>query len=360
MRNAEYGGPNSLVDEADRYKGVVSANSEAQEQSEASKSEGGRKALLDKNYGTGAGRYDYTPGQKNLDNLLVQNDPSSRQAFESAQKNAEASGQRLQGLKEQLQGYAGQGKATTAATRASTRSALGVDNAGNIISENGTPNSGAIGSLYGTLSSQAKERQQDYDKTVADARSAVANKDLSSLTPREREMLNAQLPGEQGYYRINPSDYVQAASRDDINLGSVASKAQAAQMDALSQLTDQGTNPYLDSSRAETAPSEYAKFDQGGFQGAIDASRSGFEGQQNTLNSQIQTIWNTPTPVTGYGNPVAEKQAAVQAKYDELNQLRASYGLPPVANPYVNGVPYNPMPLGTNLDPTSGNTTRVL
>jgi hypothetical protein len=118
MRNAEYGGPNSLVDEADRYKAVSGATGTAQEQAEATKSEGGRKALLDTTYGSGAGRYDYTPGQKNLDNLLIQNDPNSREAFQSTQQNAAAAGQGFQSLKDQLQGYAGQGKATTAATRA--------------------------------------------------------------------------------------------------------------------------------------------------------------------------------------------------------------------------------------------------
>lgn len=347
MRNAQYGGPNNLVDEGDRYKAVSGATNTAQQDAEATKSEGGRKALLDKDYGAGVGRYDYTPGQKNLDNLLIQNDPTARKSFDTVQQNAAGAGAGFQSLKDQLQSYAGQAKATTGATRAATRSALGIDDAGNIISENGKPNSGAIGSLYGKLASNTQEKQSAYDTASAHIKNAIATKDLSGLTPEERQMLGAQLPESQGYYRANPSDYLNFAPREDINLGSTASKEDAARMDALSQLADQGTNPFLDSSKAGTAPTDYANFDQDRFSGTINSNKATFEGKQNSLNDEIKSIWNTPVPITGAGNPIEQKQAAIQAKYDELNSLRSYYGLPPVANPYTGGVSLPNQPLGT-------------
>lgn len=162
MRDARYQGPNDFASYG-TYGSTLDATTKAQQAAEATKSEGGRKTLLDQEFGSGAGRYDYTGGQKRLDNLLIQNDPASRQAFQNVQQQAQAAQQRFSDLGQALDAYAAQNKAKTTAARSATRGAIGIDDAGNVL-ETGP---GAIQTARGALDTRVAQEKKNRDDLKA-------------------------------------------------------------------------------------------------------------------------------------------------------------------------------------------------
>lgn len=285
MRNAQYGGPNSLVDEADRYKAVTGATNTAQEEAEATKSEGGRKALLDKTYGSGRGRYDYSAGQKNLDNLLIQNDPNSRQAFESAQQGAQAAGSNLGSLKDQLAAYAGQGKATTAAARAAARGSVGIDDAGNVLDNS------PIKQLQATAENRAKGYNTQKTQEFGDYQNALRG---LSLNDAQLQRLGVSTGRTWG---VDPTGYLSA--QNDATAGSAATREEQAREAALAQLAGVD-NTYLPDAGAAGSydPTKNLAFNKSGYEGAVNAARAGIEPQVQKRD-YATGVANTANGLTG-------------------------------------------------------------
>jgi hypothetical protein len=128
MRDASYSGPSAFSDLGDSYSKAQSATQKSQDVSDAYGSEGGRFALLDNYFG----RPDYKQGEKTLDNLLVQNDPQTAQNIQTAKQNTANMQTAFQNAGQNASNYAAGNKGTTEKTRKDTRSALGMDDAGNL------------------------------------------------------------------------------------------------------------------------------------------------------------------------------------------------------------------------------------
>lgn len=296
MRDAKYSGPNSIVD-TDLYQPLYDKTQKAVSSAEATKSEGGRKALLDENYGAAKGRYDYTSGQKKLDNLLIQNDPNSRQAFADVQDKASAVNQNLSALQQQLDAYANQGKQATTDTRSAARGAVGIDDAGNLTGQ------GAIGGLQGILSQTAQQKQAQQAQDYAAYQAALKARDYASS--------GAKLGIDQNtgpLYNLDLGSYLSRAN--DVNANTVASQQQAAQLQALAKLA--GAQQLGDASVAgkySDSNAPLVTFDKDSFSGALSNAKGNFDsnlssqnaalgGYQNELRELIKKA-NTTNPFTG-------------------------------------------------------------
>lgn len=194
MRDARYAGPQRLIDDGALYDTVAGKTERAARTAETTSTEDGRKAFLDQEYGKGAGRYDYTPGQVKLDNLLIQNDQGARDAFERARAAGEASKRGFSDLESQLEAYGRQAADATAATRAATRGALGIDDAGNVL-EFGKGGTGAIQKGVDALDARIGERTKALDAEKAALSGVAGKKTIASLSPEQLSKLGLS-PGQ--------------------------------------------------------------------------------------------------------------------------------------------------------------------
>ena len=224
-RDAEYGGPSNLTDREDLFSKGYGATNDAMDFARSTEDESGRKSLLDSLYGSGRGRYDYTSGQKSLDNLLIQNDPGSRGAFEDVRSRGDQLASDYEALEAALSEYATGAKQETQDTRSQARGLLGIDDAGNYAG------SGAIGNLYGSLQGRVGERTSERDRILEDLTQAYAQRNSGSL-PGGYENLGLGSYGP--LYNLDVSQFLEGAN--DLNPNTVASPEEYARMAALTGL----------------------------------------------------------------------------------------------------------------------------
>lgn len=272
LRDATYKGPENFTDTQDLYNQATGSAKAAAGKANASKTEGGRFALLDSYFG----KPSYSQGQKTLDNLLIQNDDNSKQAFSQMQQNA----QNLQGqvaqTGQELGQYGSEAKAKTAATRQAARGALGIDDSGNLLA-----GQGAIGGLQNQVQDQyqaALAKQQADDAAI---RNAFATKDFSKLTPEQAAVLNGANYQSDSYYRVDPTKYLSDAQLTQQN---VATPEQQARYAALANLADVN-NDFL------PVTDDLGKYAQGGgvgydFSGLNSALDQGKKSYEQAVNAQ--------------------------------------------------------------------------
>lgn len=222
IRDASYQGPNTLADTQDLASQIQGSAGTATAKAQASATEPGRFALLNSYFG----KPTYSQGQKTLDNLLVQNDPNSQQAFDQIRQNAADLKSKTQALDPALQQYAGQGAQQTKDTRSAARGALGIDDSGNLAS------SGAIPGLQLQIQSETKAAQDRAAKEYQDAQS-LASQNQYGLSP---EFLKAMGVGGDKGYGVNAGDYL---TQNNINQNQVVTADEASRLRALESLGGQ-------------------------------------------------------------------------------------------------------------------------
>lgn len=278
MRDAQYAGPKNFSDDEQDYSNTYQGTQNAAKTAELSKDEGGRKAILDDEYGQGRGRYDYTPGQKKLDNYLIQNDQGSKDAFGKVQQSGQNLSQNFKSLSDRLDQYAQQNKEQTEQARSRSRNALGIDDSGN---ETG---SGAIGGLKGNVQNTLQSRLQEQKTQDAQARKAFQDRDLGELNG----LGNIDLGDSNSpLYNQDPSKFLSGPA--DVNEQTVASPDQYARMAALSQLSGRD-NTYLPNSSlaGKYTSGPLVNFNTQGWQQILGQQKSGLD----TDVSNIQTTAN--------------------------------------------------------------------
>ena len=371
QRDASYAGPRNLVDQGERYQNVSSATDTASERAELTKDEAGRKTLLDTYYGSGNGRYDYTPGQKNLDNLLIQNDPTSREALSKVQSDAAATKQRFGTLKDELASYAGTAATNTAAARAGARGALGIDDSGNVLAfDNIRGNAGALQDAVEVVDERLAQRQAALAKEQ-ELLGFGNNQSLSQFTPEQIARMGidpeqfkgvSQVPlwravgGERGesrtyspnddyaknfrgyqvdpgyLYGVDPRQYAKLTDPSALNRSSVANTEELAQLQALSQLAgvDQSwiTDPSVVGSQFDQGLSDY---DRAKLTSDVADKRNAFSSELSAVSKKYDDYTaalrtpdsrDTQFPV---GDNVVQAQEMI-----EVNEIRKKYGLPPI------------------------------
>lgn len=273
MRDAQYGGPKNLSEDAENFSSANRATDRAREVGELSKSEDGRKAYLDQEYGSGVGRYDYTPGMKKLDNLLIQNDQGSRDAFKGMQGNAVAAQDRFGKLKETLDQYAGQRAASTADARTATRGFLGVDDTGTV-----NRDKGAIAGTLKDAQSRTDDLNRQRDQTLGSYKNALAGKDNATLQ-------KLGLQSGQQLYGLDPTSKEFLYDQGAATINNGASKDQQARMQALTKLAGVDNTFLADANAAGTYdPQAAVKFQGQLLNDQAKARAAAYSDKVNTKN----------------------------------------------------------------------------
>lgn len=310
LKDAEYKGPVNLSDTRDLYGQVKGAAGTAVGKANASKSEGGRFALLDSYFG----RPDYTQGQKTLDNVLIQNDPNSQQAFDQMRQNASQLQQNVNQTGVDLGNYGAGAKATTQNTRSTARSTLGIDDAGNLTG------SGAIGGVQSSVKNRLTARQQEQQDKLARAKAALQGNDITGL---EDDLYNVL--GLQGLYSTWGQDATRHLTENELKLGNVATTDEQRRMDALSKLAEMENTFLPDASLAGTMDDESTVgFKQKDFLRTVDSARdSKMAAAQAALQSTVGMGYNPSTnqyeqqPILDAYNSMAPVNESYKKKWND-------------------------------------------
>lgn len=303
LRDATYNGPSNFSDASDLYNQAQGATDSASQKASALQTEGGRFGLLDSYFG----RPDYSQGQKSLDNLLVQDDPNSQQAFQQIQSNASNLAQQQQARNTDLSAYGNLGAQQTADTRSTARDALGIDDSGNYT---GT---GAIADAQTDLANRTTAANAaaatQYQNTL---NQAASNK--FGLSPDFLKAIGVTNP--QGY-GVDPSKYLTAGQT--LSQEQVATPQDVARLQALTNLAGPNATPllsdYTEAGQSATAPA--FNFDTTGYEGAVSQNQAQYQQQGAALDKQITSLQNTINQAkasAAHGGTIS--QSAYPASYD--------------------------------------------
>lgn len=355
--NAKYNGPQSYSDDQAAYQTAYGATQKAEDTAQAAQTEGGRFALLNNYFGTPS----YNQGQQSLDNLLVQADPTTAQGIQQARQNADQSLVSFQNQSAPLQQYAAQDNATTQATAAAA--ALAGNNAitgmsNDYATDLTNAQSGFTSAMSNAQAALSGPQSQWYQTmaqygtpgqafaspadpyhaaTTAPAPTPPAGTvHIGGTGPDPRSLLS---PAPQSYWGVNPNSFL-AQSGTAPDASNVLSLPQQQKLDALQGLMGQAQTPLNAAEAGGYNPQTNGiAFNTQGFNQAMQTAENSYNQTQQGILSNIQSIANQPIRGDLSGNnaagmiPSAWNQ--VQAQYNQLNTIRANYGLPPVSNPYV-------------------------
>lgn len=304
MRDAQYKGPGSLMESQDLYNPAYKETAEAQEQLDASKSLEGRKSLL-KNIG-GA---QYSKGQAKLDNLLLQNDPNARNAFQ----NLQSGNQNLQAdydkLLSELGDYAGKAKTETKGAKA-----------------------GALKSLEEGLSTQKLKGADRLTSRVKDAeltktyQDMLRNRDFTGLGASSEERANKAKeifgidPRETAAYDFDGSHLMTGIDPSVLNEDAVRTPEEAEIMRALGALG--GDTSGFNLGAAGTYDDEALwNMDQGGLKQGLQGRKNAIEdeatGASNTARNQAKA---ESDQAEVYNQQIPKHQQQIAYLEDELRR----------------------------------------
>lgn len=273
IRDARYQGPENFAGDAEDYSKAYTANRSAGEETEASQTEPGRFGLLQKYYN----RPDYTPGQQKLDQLLVQNDPASRAAFENVSNQNAQQQERYKNLQDTLNQYATTNKEATQAGRTEARGLIGIDDAGNATGQGllGTTKAG----IQSRTQSQINQRNSDYQAL----QNALHGGGTQKLTEAQQKSLGIDINAPT-WQMDDPARFL--TNNADWNTESLATPEERAKYQALADLAGTG-GEFLSGQNAgsQVGHSGY-NFDQGKFSEAQTAAQAQFK----------QHLMDSPTP----------------------------------------------------------------
>lgn len=235
QRDAQYAGPSSFADTADLYGKTWGAVDSASTKAKSSDSEGGRYALLDNYFG----RSDYSGGQKGLDNLLVANDPNSRQAFQNVQAKADAAKGKFNTAGNEAATYAATNRGVVEGTRKQAADAVAA-------SKSATQQ--AIDNYYGELKAKA-----DMDRG-----------NFVNSTPKQ--------------YGVDPSKFLTTVEADAMQ---TATPEMRARLNALAALSDQ------DATEWDSDPiTSLGGADTAGYEAAVQTAKGKYDGLAKQLSDQ--------------------------------------------------------------------------
>lgn len=322
MRDARYGGPGYFGDQqsAQDYQNAYGATQKATQTGQQLQNEGGRNAFLQQTYGSGAGRYDYTAGLRNLDNLLLQNDAEGIVQMQGVGQRAQQAGQAFQTLGGSLDDYARQGAATTAATRAATRGALDIDDDGDLLQDSKINRTVADAQRQAEAYNTGKARDlQRLQGNLASRKLNAEELGLTGLQTGQQILGNGTGPTNLGKY---------ASAVADAGRNQAATQEQAARVAALSRLAGL-QNTYLDPAKAGSLSDQWVQYNQGGQNAELGANRSLYDQAVGNKQYLQNVIDNNPAN----GQPS-------QHNYS-VGDILAQFGGGNTSQPLTNQVQYN-------------------
>lgn len=278
-QSQQYGGPKNLAESKDSWNQYWSGANKANTTAQQLGSESGRFSLLDSYFG----RPNYSFGEKSLDNLLVQQSGLGR---ETRNIQNEAAGLKTVGNQKamDLQNQAAQRAGEVEQSRKGVRSAIGLDDQGNVITGEGA---GAIGQQYQSveqqLAAENAQRKAEMDRIAGE----VGNDQLSA-----DDISKLGLDAGMNLYDINLRDYL-SPGQLELNKDQVMTPEQRARIQALSQMA--GVTDTFASGEAQDKGDLYS-FNADQAKQAASSSKAQYERQ---LQEQPVTFkYSTGSPVT--------------------------------------------------------------
>jgi len=309
MREARYTGPKSFA-ESQYYQPAYSQTERASQAATATETEGGRKAYLQSKYGSGAGRYDYTPGQQALDAMLIQQDPQGRRALEAARGRGVQAKERFGTLSSALNQYAGQGAQETAQTRAAARGAIGIDESGQVTAE--SPISRLQRGVQGrTMQARANE-QAEYQAMLQ----ALRNRDISA-----QQAGRFGLTENTRLFNVIPERYLSPGPEP--TEAEVASPEEQARMAALSRLAgiENTRLPYAELA-GTYQPGSRVTFNRDRFFEELGAKGAAFA---ERINRPIFAAGGYTDPEYGLAVTHPYTRGGIEGELSEISRLRPQY-----------------------------------
>lgn len=284
MRDAQYAGPQSF-NTTDYYQPAYQKTKQATDEASLTDTESGRSTLLDQYYGSGVNNYNYSKGQKNLDQLLIQNDPRAKEAFAKQREEANKLNTGFGDLESSLDAYAKQKAAQTAQTRANTRGAIGIDEQNQVAG-------GALQAQQDKIQSAFGQSQKDYERNISDLMNQLKAKDISAENAKKLGLTEGMRT-----YGIDPTKYGQQGVAPTIH--TATSKEDAARLQALTELAgiDNTFLPY-DNQVGTYDPATAGQFDTSRFLNDVRAKEASYNELLNrqALNRGFSYVTNPAAP----------------------------------------------------------------
>jgi hypothetical protein len=280
-----YEGPKSLADNQDSWNQYWSGTNQAQAQSKALGSEAGRFSLLDSYFG----RPEYNFGEKSLDNLLVQQSGTGKEARNLQNQAAQLKSQGdLQARN--LQGVAAQRAGQVEQSRNQVNQAFG------------QAQSAAQGDVQNTVAQAQTKRAADQ----AAVQQAIASGQLTNA-----QLASLGLQRGQKVFDVDLGKYL-GLNQNPIAAEEVATGDQRARLNALSQLAGQEQS-YLG---AQIDPSQAYGFDTGSFQRDLGARQGAYNSEIQAIDANTQNNINLMRPGSSFRDNTTGQTYSGQALID--------------------------------------------
>lgn len=289
-----------------------------QQSANALTSDEGRKTLLGSYYS----RPDYTPGEKNLDNLFLQKGISGQDARGLQNQAASLKGQEKNDVKD-LDILGSAQKNLVDQSRTSARNKIGIDDQGQILQGD---KAGALGKYYENLQNQF---DQASSRRLSDQSQILKDLDIGEFTDDELRQLGL-IEGEE-LYTLTPDLRNLTTPTAAVTKGQIYDKDEQAYLQALSDLA--GVDNLWGGITPEALNNDY-NFDIGAFRQAqgniantVKANIDNFSDQNNWELSGLRSggvFNNNPNVFSGIpaeGAPIQDFLSWAQQKGPEWQEL---------------------------------------
>lgn len=254
-----YDGPKSLAEDQSSFNKFNSGTQNAATQSKLLGSESGRFGLLDNFFG----RPSYSFGEKSLDNLLVQQAGLGKETRGLQNQAAQLKSQGDLQAKN-LQGFAAQRAGEVDQNRKAARSAVGLDDNGQVILGD---NAGALGKSYQEVGSKLTAENAARKAEQDSLRQGSAIGQLS-----QDQLSKLGLAAGQNLYNLDLSNYINYGG--ELSRNQVMTPEQRSYIRALSQMT--GIEDTFAQGDAQD-PSAIYGFDNNKFQADLASAQGGYK-----------------------------------------------------------------------------------
>lgn len=311
MRDAQYKGPSSLTETEDLFNPAYKESKEAQDQLQAMKSLEGRKAYLKQQSGP-----QYSKGMGKLDNLLLQNDPNSRAAFQNLQSQNQGFESDYDKLLSELGDYAGKAKTDTEGTKNAALEAL----TSGLKAQTGKTDERLKGRL-GQLDQADKYRQmlasKDFSGLTDDVGNALA--DPEQRRGRFRDLFGVD-PNE-ALMDMDPAQFFSQVNRENVTSDTVRNQEEADILKALGDLGGDVSGMNLGTAGLYDDEELFA------------LDRQGFKNTQAEKGAQLRSSIDSglapyQEAVSREKREVDQTQSKIAAKQAELQNEKARGGNP--------------------------------
>lgn len=263
--NGGYSGPQQ-IDDVEGWSDAYTSASQASNKLDQSKTEEGRKSLLQDVYA----RPNYSQGMKNLDNLLLQNDTSSKSKFENLQNKWSGITSLLDSKQKELNDSI-QSNVTTA-----------------LNNKNYIPQAESL--AKNNILNPIQNRVNDYNASRSQKQKDVSN-DLSDSVLNDNTLNLLGLNDGQKLYDLNLNNYV-TYDQTQAGLDNMASSDERAKWQALMNLINDPVMGQQISAANQSQALNPISFNKDQFLKDYAGKEAEYNSKANVLNSEKSSLEN--------------------------------------------------------------------